>query len=55
MTPVSEAVIQTRGQGGDHQVEDNTNVLVSAQGGILDMHATLILSADPTAGTGGHS
>jgi acetyl-CoA acetyltransferase len=55
MTPVSEAVIQTRGQGGEHQVEDNTNVLVSAQGGILDMHGSLILSADPTAGTGGHS
>ncbi len=55
MTPLSEAVIQTRGQGGDRQVEDNQHVLVSTQGGILDMHASLILSADPTAGTGGHA
>ncbi|MBT5774360.1 MAG: hypothetical protein HOH95_08285 [Dehalococcoidia bacterium] len=55
MTPLSEAVIQTRGQGGDHQVEKHDNVLVSTQGGILDQHATLILSPDPTAGTGGHS
>ena len=55
MTPLSEAVIQARGQGGDHQVEDHTNVLVSCQGGTLDMHASLILSPDPTAGTGGHA
>ncbi|MDA0350868.1 MAG: thiolase family protein [Chloroflexi bacterium] len=55
MTPLSEAVIQARGQGGERQVADNTNVLVSTQGGILDMHATLILSGDPTAGTGGHA
>ena len=55
MTPLSEAVIQTRGQGGDHQVAKHDNVLVSTQGGILDQHATLILSPDPTAGTGGHS
>ena len=55
MTPLSEAVIQTRGQGGDHQVKDHSTVLVSCQGGILDMHASLILSPDSTAGTGGHS
>jgi acetyl-CoA acetyltransferase len=55
MTPVSEAVIQARGHGGERQVEDNTNVLVSTQGGILDMHASLILSGDPTAGTGSHA
>jgi acetyl-CoA acetyltransferase len=55
MTPLSEAIIQTRGQGADHQVAKHDNVLVSTQGGILDQHATLILSPDPTAGTGGHS
>jgi len=44
MTPVSEAIIQTRGQGGERQVPKNDAVLVSTQGGILDHHATLILS-----------
>ncbi|MEE8421366.1 MAG: thiolase family protein [Dehalococcoidia bacterium] len=44
MTPVSEAVIQVRGQGGERQVPKNDCVLVSTQGGILDHHATLILS-----------
>ena len=55
MTPLSEAVIQTRGQGGKRQVADHDAVLVSMQGGILDQHATLILSPDPAAGTGGHA
>ena len=53
MTPVSEAVIQARGQGGERQVEQHDTILVSTQGGILDHHATLILSPDETAGTGG--
>ena len=53
MTPVSEAVIQARGQGGDRQVAKHDTILVSTQGGILDHHATLILSPDKTAGTGG--
>ena len=44
MTPISEAVIQTRGQGGERQVEQHDCVLVSTQGGILDHHATLVLS-----------
>jgi acetyl-CoA acetyltransferase len=44
MTPVSEAIIQARGAGGDRQVEKNDCVLVSTQGGMLDWHATLILS-----------
>ena len=48
MTPVSEAVIQTRGQGGERQVPKNDAVLVSTQGGILDHHATLILSPNPS-------
>lgn len=44
MTPLSEAVIQARGQAGDRQVDDHDYVLVSGNGGILGHHATLILS-----------
>jgi acetyl-CoA acetyltransferase len=47
MTPLSEAVIQARGQGGDRQVEKNDVILVSGNGGILDHHATLIVSPQP--------
>jgi acetyl-CoA acetyltransferase len=44
MTPLSEAVIQARGQGGDRQAPRNEVVLVSGNGGILDHHATLVVS-----------
>jgi acetyl-CoA acetyltransferase len=44
MTPLSEAVIQARGQGGDRQVPRRDVILVSGNGGILDHHSTLILS-----------
>jgi acetyl-CoA acetyltransferase len=44
MTPLSEAVIQARGQGGERQAPRNDMVLVSGNGGILDHHSTLILS-----------
>lgn len=44
MTPLSEAVIQARGQGGDRQAPRNDVILVSGNGGILDHHATLVLS-----------
>jgi acetyl-CoA acetyltransferase len=44
MTPLSEAIIQARGQGGERQVEKNDLILVSGNGGILDYHSTLILS-----------
>ncbi len=47
MTPLSEAVIQTRGQGGARQAPHNDVVLVSGNGGILDYHSTLILSPEP--------
>jgi hypothetical protein len=43
-TPLSEAVVQVRGQGGERQVPRNDYVLVSANGGILNYHATIILS-----------
>jgi acetyl-CoA acetyltransferase len=48
MTPLAEAVIQTRGQGGERQVQDHDVVLVSGNGGILDHHGTIVLS--PHAG-----
>ena len=44
MTPLSEAVIQARGEGGDRQVPENDVILVSGNGGILDHHSTLIVS-----------
>jgi len=44
MTPVSEAIIQARGQGGERQVARNDVILVSGNGGLLDHHATLIVS-----------
>jgi acetyl-CoA acetyltransferase len=46
MTPLSEAVIQARGHGGDRQVDRHDVVLVSGTGGILDHHATLIVSPE---------
>lgn len=46
MTPLSEAVIQTRGQGGERQVPDNSVVLATGNGGALSYHACLILSPE---------
>jgi acetyl-CoA acetyltransferase len=47
MTPLSEGVIQARGQGGDRQAYPHDVVLVSGNGGILDHHATLVLGTGP--------
>jgi acetyl-CoA acetyltransferase len=44
MTPLSEGVIQARGSGEERQVEKHDLVLVTGNGGILDYHASLILS-----------
>jgi acetyl-CoA acetyltransferase len=44
VTPLSEAVIQGRSQGGARQAERNDLILVSGNGGALDHHGTLILS-----------
>ena len=44
MTPMSEAVIQARGDGGARQAEKNEIVLVTGIGGWLDYHAALVLS-----------
>jgi len=43
-TPLSEAVVQARGQGGQRQVEKHDYVLVSGNGGVLNFHSTTILS-----------
>jgi thiamine pyrophosphokinase len=43
MTPLSEAIIQLRGTGGQRQVTDATVALVGGIGGRLDHHAALVL------------
>jgi acetyl-CoA acetyltransferase len=43
-TPLSEAVIQARGEGGARQAPGADVIVVSGNGGILDHHATLVLS-----------
>jgi acetyl-CoA acetyltransferase len=43
-TPLSEAVIQARGDGGERQVPEHDVVLVSGNGGILNYHSTIVLS-----------
>lgn len=50
MTPVSEAVIQARGQAGERQVNDNDAILVTGSGGCLDYHSCLVLSPHPSSG-----
>jgi acetyl-CoA acetyltransferase len=47
MTPLSEAVIQARGQGGQRQVAKHDVVLASGNGGLLDHHGTIVLSPRP--------
>ena len=46
MTPLSEAIIQLRGEGGDRQVFPHETALVSGNGGVLDHHCTLVLGTD---------
>jgi acetyl-CoA acetyltransferase len=46
MTPMHEAVVQVRGQGGERQVAKHDRALVSGNGGVLDYHSTLILGTD---------
>ena len=43
-TPLSEGIIQARGQGGERQVDKHDLVLVSGNGGYLNYHSTMILS-----------
>jgi len=46
MTPVSEAVIQLRGEGEQRQVPGASTALVSGNGGILSTHSTLVLGSE---------
>jgi len=45
MTPVAEAVIQARGQGGARQVDGARTLLVTNEGGRFDYHAALLLGS----------
>jgi acetyl-CoA acetyltransferase len=45
MTPISEAIIQARGQAGERQVDKHELTLVSGNGGVLQYHASLVLSS----------
>jgi hypothetical protein len=47
MTPLSEAIIQVRGLGGDRQADSHEVALVSGNGGVFDHHATVVLGAGP--------
>ncbi|MCP9948204.1 thiolase family protein [Actinomadura madurae] len=47
MTPLSEAIIQARGDGGERQVPNHDLIMVSGNGGVLDFHSTLVLSPHP--------
>ncbi|MGX1101255.1 thiolase C-terminal domain-containing protein [Amorphus sp. MBR-141] len=44
MTPLSEAVIQARGHGGDAQSSRNNLILITGTGGRLDYHAAMLAS-----------
>lgn len=48
MTPLSEAVLQLRGEGGARQVPKHDTALVSGNGGVLSTHSTLVLSRHPS-------
>jgi len=43
-TPLSEAIVQARGDGGERQSAATDVILVSGNGGILGHHGTLVLS-----------
>src|SRR5581483_1918889 len=45
-TPLSEAIIQVRGQGGDRQVDAHALAMVSGNGGVFDHHSTIILGSE---------
>ena len=47
MTPISEAVIQIRGEGGKRQVPKHELGLVSGNGGILSTHSSLVVASHP--------
>ena len=47
MTPISEAVIQIRGEGGKRQLPRHELGLVSGNGGILSTHSSLVVASHP--------
>jgi len=47
MTPISEAVIQVRGEGGKRQLPKHELGLVSGNGGILSTHSSLVVASHP--------
>jgi acetyl-CoA acetyltransferase len=49
MTPLSEAIIQVRGDGGERQVDGVDVALAAAQGGVMDHHACLVLTTEAAA------
>ncbi len=52
-TPLSEAIIQARGDGGNRQSAATDMIIVSGNGGIVAHHGTLIVSPHvPTASSG---
>jgi acetyl-CoA acetyltransferase len=48
MTPIAEAVAQTRGEAGERQVPRRDVVLASGNGGLLSTHTTLVMSPLPS-------
>jgi len=42
-TPLTEAVMQLRGQCGERQIKDPNYILASGNGGILQTHSTVIM------------
>jgi acetyl-CoA acetyltransferase len=49
-TPLSEGVVQARGQAGPRQQAKHDLILVSGNGGIFNFHSTTILSKHPRKG-----
>ena len=47
MTPISEAVVQIRGEGGKRQLAKHEVGLVSGNGGILSTHSSLVVASHP--------
>jgi hypothetical protein len=48
MTPIAEAILQTRGEAGERQVPRRDVVLASGNGGLLSTHSTLVMSPLPS-------
>jgi acetyl-CoA acetyltransferase len=46
MTPISEAIVQVRGQGGERQLARHDVGLVSGNGGVLSTHTTLLVGRE---------